>query len=104
MPGREVLDEFKQRPGSSGTHLGRVHSGRPHVPRVGRVIEEDRERLHDIGRERRGPSVGAPNGQNPISVIIPCQRLSGKNGSLTDYGGGLDRKRKLLELEGAIPE
>ena len=49
-------------------------------------------------------AMGAANGQNPISVIIPCHRLIGKNGSLTDYGGGLDRKRKLLELEGAISE
>jgi methylated-DNA-[protein]-cysteine S-methyltransferase len=49
-------------------------------------------------------AVGAANGQNPISVIIPCHRLVGKNGNLTDYGGGLDRKRKLLELEGAISE
>lgn len=49
-------------------------------------------------------AVGAANGQNPISVIIPCHRLIGKNGSLTDYGGGLDKKRKLLELEGAVPE
>lgn len=46
-------------------------------------------------------AVGAANGQNPISVIIPCHRLVGKDGSLTGYGGGLDRKQALLELEGA---
>ena len=62
----------------------------------------------ELARQLSKPSafraVGAANGQNPISVIIPCHRLIGKNGSLTDYGGGLDRKRKLLELEGAISE
>jgi len=44
-------------------------------------------------------AVGAANGQNPISVIIPCHRVLGKNGDLTGYGGGLDMKRRLLELE-----
>ena len=57
-----------------------------------------------LGKPTAFRAVGAANGQNPISVIIPCHRLIGKNGSLTDYGGGLDRKRKLLELEGAFSE
>ena len=45
-------------------------------------------------------AVGGAVGANPIALIIPCHRVIGKNGSLTGYGGGLDRKAKLLELEG----
>jgi methylated-DNA-[protein]-cysteine S-methyltransferase len=43
--------------------------------------------------------VGAANGANPLPLIVPCHRVIGSNGSLTGYGGGLDVKRKLLELE-----
>lgn len=46
-------------------------------------------------------AVGAANGQNPISVIVPCHRVIGADGSLTGYGGGLDRKETLLRLEHA---
>jgi methylated-DNA-[protein]-cysteine S-methyltransferase len=49
------------------------------------------------GRSAR--AVGAAVGRNPISVVIPCHRIVGSNGSLTGYAGGLDRKRALLELE-----
>ena len=41
-------------------------------------------------------------GRNPISVIVPCHRVVGKDGSLTGYAGGLERKTALLELEGAL--
>lgn len=44
-------------------------------------------------------AVGAANGRNPISIIIPCHRVIGKNGALTGYGGGLDVKQRLLRLE-----
>ncbi|MCB2146310.1 MAG: methylated-DNA--[protein]-cysteine S-methyltransferase [Deltaproteobacteria bacterium] len=44
-------------------------------------------------------AVGAANGRNPISIIIPCHRVIGKNGALTGYGGGLDLKQRLLRLE-----
>jgi methylated-DNA-[protein]-cysteine S-methyltransferase len=47
-------------------------------------------------------AVGLANGQNPISLVIPCHRVIGSNGSLTGYGGGLDRKKWLLEHEGAL--
>jgi methylated-DNA-[protein]-cysteine S-methyltransferase len=43
--------------------------------------------------------VGWANGHNPIAIVVPCHRVIGANGSLTGYGGGLDRKRTLLELE-----
>jgi len=46
-------------------------------------------------------AVGAANGQNPISVIVPCHRVIGADGSLTGYGGGLERKETLLRLEQA---
>jgi methylated-DNA-[protein]-cysteine S-methyltransferase len=46
-------------------------------------------------------AVGLANGRNPISIIIPCHRVVGSNGSLTGYAGGLERKRRLLELEAA---
>jgi methylated-DNA-[protein]-cysteine S-methyltransferase len=45
-------------------------------------------------------AVGAAIGANPILIIIPCHRIIGTNGQLTGYAGGLDRKEKLLELEG----
>lgn len=54
-----------------------------------------------LGRESMsGQAVGGAVGHNPISIIIPCHRVVGSNGSLTGYAGGLDRKIKLLELEG----
>ena len=46
-------------------------------------------------------AVGLANGSNPISVIVPCHRVIGADGSLTGYGGGLDRKLTLLKLEGS---
>jgi methylated-DNA-[protein]-cysteine S-methyltransferase len=46
-------------------------------------------------------AVGSANGANPISVVVPCHRVIGANGSLTGYGGGLERKRWLLNHEGA---
>ena len=46
-------------------------------------------------------AVGGAVGHNPISIIIPCHRVVGADGSLTGYAGGIQRKIKLLELEGA---
>ena len=54
-----------------------------------------------IGRASAVRAVGLANGKNPISVVIPCHRVIGSDGSLTGYGGGLDRKRFLLDLESA---
>lgn len=48
-------------------------------------------------------AVGAAIGANPILIIIPCHRIIGTNGQLTGYAGGLDRKERLLELEGRAP-
>jgi methylated-DNA-[protein]-cysteine S-methyltransferase len=52
-----------------------------------------------VGRPAASRAVGLANGRNPISIVVPCHRVVGASGSLTGYGGGLDRKRFLLELE-----
>ena len=52
-----------------------------------------------IGSPGASRAVGLANGRNPIGIIVPCHRVIGASGSLTGYGGGLDRKRVLLELE-----
>jgi methylated-DNA-[protein]-cysteine S-methyltransferase len=52
-----------------------------------------------IGSASASRAVGLANGRNPVSIIVPCHRVVGSNGSLTGYGGGLDRKRFLLGLE-----
>jgi methylated-DNA-[protein]-cysteine S-methyltransferase len=52
-----------------------------------------------IGRPDASRAVGLANGRNPISIVVPCHRVVGASGALTGYGGGLDRKRFLLELE-----
>ncbi|MBQ2725051.1 MAG: methylated-DNA--[Clostridia bacterium] len=51
---------------------------------------------------RSAQAVGQAVGRNPLSVIVPCHRVIGKNGSLTGYAGGLDKKRELLKLEGIL--
>ncbi len=52
-----------------------------------------------IGAPAASRAVGLANGKNPISIVVPCHRVVGSDGSLTGYGGGLDRKRFLLDLE-----
>jgi len=59
-----------------------------------------RELALRIGRPTAYRAVGLANGRNPISIIIPCHRVIGSDGSLIGYGGGLDRKRWLLAHEG----
>jgi methylated-DNA-[protein]-cysteine S-methyltransferase len=56
-------------------------------------------RLGDVGAAR---AVGAANGANPLPLVVPCHRVLGARGALTGYAGGLDRKRTLLEHEGAL--
>lgn len=56
-----------------------------------------------VGRPEAVRAVGAANGANPIGIIVPCHRVIGSDGSLTGFGGGLELKRKLLRLEGALP-
>ena len=55
-------------------------------------------------RRMSAPAVGGAVGHNEISIIVPCHRVVGTNGSLTGYAGGVDKKRRLLELEGVDME
>jgi methylated-DNA-[protein]-cysteine S-methyltransferase len=52
-----------------------------------------------LGDEKATRAVGAANGRNPVSIIVPCHRVIGANGSLTGYGGGMERKHWLLDHE-----
>jgi methylated-DNA-[protein]-cysteine S-methyltransferase len=55
-----------------------------------------------IGKPKAVRAAGLANGQNPISIVVPCHRVIGSDGTLTGYGGGLPRKKWLLEHEGAL--
>ncbi len=60
------------------------------------------ELARKIGNPNASRAVGLANGRNPISIIVPCHRVIGSNGSLTGYGGGLPRKEALLSLERSV--
>ncbi|MEU5717634.1 methylated-DNA--[protein]-cysteine S-methyltransferase [Streptomyces sp. NPDC020403] len=53
----------------------------------------------DLGKPGASRAVGLANGKNPVGIIVPCHRVIGASGSLTGYGGGLERKRRLLAFE-----
>jgi methylated-DNA-[protein]-cysteine S-methyltransferase len=55
-----------------------------------------------IGQPSAVRAVGAAVGRNPVSIVVPCHRVLGADGSLTGYAGGLERKSALLQLEGAL--
>jgi methylated-DNA-[protein]-cysteine S-methyltransferase len=55
-----------------------------------------------IGAPTASRAVGLANGRNPVSIVVPCHRVVGANGSLTGYGGGMARKRALLDLESGV--
>lgn len=54
-----------------------------------------------VGKAGAARAVGAAVGRNPISIVVPCHRVVGADGTLTGFGGGLERKRKLLAIEGS---
>lgn len=58
--------------------------------------QEQAKKLGDVNKAR---AVGQANSQNPISIVVPCHRVISKNGSLNGFGGGVDRKKFLLDLE-----
>lgn len=62
-------------------------------------VRSYREIADQIGRPTAARAVGMANGRNPLSVIVPCHRVIGSSGAMTGYGGGLERKRTLLDLE-----
>ncbi|MFJ9712963.1 methylated-DNA--[protein]-cysteine S-methyltransferase [Streptomyces sp. NPDC101234] len=57
------------------------------------------ELAEGLGNPQASRAVGLANGKNPVGIIVPCHRVIGANGSLTGYGGGLPRKRRLLDFE-----
>lgn len=81
-----------------GTHFQRtVWAGLRAIP-YGQTISYG-ELARRIGQPAASRAVGLANGRNPVGIVIPCHRVIGANGSLTGYGGGIDRKRYLLALE-----
>lgn len=62
-----------------------------------------KQQAEHLGRPRAVRAIGAANGKNPVSIVLPCHRVIGMNGALTGFAGGLDAKKYLLLLEGAIP-
>jgi len=74
-----------------------VWSALPDIPYGSTVSYRELAAL--IGRPSAARAVGLANGRNPVSIIVPCHRVIGSDGSLTGYGGGLERKRYLLDLE-----
>ncbi|MEU3509361.1 methylated-DNA--[protein]-cysteine S-methyltransferase [Streptomyces longwoodensis] len=56
-----------------------------------------------LGQPTASRAVGLANGRNPVGIVVPCHRVVGANGDLTGYGGGLDRKRRLLDFERGAP-
>lgn len=64
----------------------------------GEIAKEAASRMHK--KSMSSQAVGGAVGRNPISIVVPCHRVVGSNGSLTGYAGGVDKKMRLLELEG----
>jgi methylated-DNA-[protein]-cysteine S-methyltransferase len=80
--GRTVLEELAQVPYGELTTYGALAA--------------------KAGRPRAARAVGTVMNRNPVPIVLPCHRVVGSTGALTGYAGGLDRKRTLLELEGAL--
>ncbi len=84
-----------------------VMKGAPFQHRVWRALQDIPygetisygELAQRIGQPSAARAVGMANGRNPIGIIVPCHRVIGANGALTGYGGGIERKRLLLDLE-----
>lgn len=95
--------EFDLELAPSGTEFQmRVWSALRTIP-YGETWSYGRLAAH-VGSPKGFRAVGLANGRNPHSVIVPCHRVIGADGSLTGFGGGLDRKRLLLDLEaGVVP-
>ncbi|MBP2585716.1 methylated-DNA-[protein]-cysteine S-methyltransferase [Streptomyces sp. PvR006] len=62
------------------------------------------ELAEELGNPGASRAVGLANGKNPVSIIVPCHRVVGAGGNLTGYGGGLDRKQRLLAFESGTAE
>ncbi|MDW3098096.1 MAG: methylated-DNA--[protein]-cysteine S-methyltransferase [Alphaproteobacteria bacterium] len=62
------------------------------------------EMAKKAGRPKASRAVGAANGANPLPIVLPCHRVIGSTGALTGFGGGMEAKKFLLKLEGALPD
>ena len=104
----QLADYFDGR--RTGFDLPLAMQGTPFQLRVWRALQDIPygetisygEQARRIGRPADPRAVGQANGRNPIAVIVPCHRVIGADGSLTGYGGGVERKRQLLELEAGV--
>jgi len=94
------LREFRVPLALAGTPFQRAVWQRLLRVPYGRVVTYD-ALARALRRPRAQRAVGRANGGNPVSIVVPCHRVVGKDGALTGYGGGLWRKRRLLALEGA---
>ena len=92
-----ALDTIPANPGGTPFQQ-RVWAALRRIP-VGTTLSYS-EMARDIGDPDAVRAVGTANGSNPVPVVIPCHRVIGADGSLTGYGGGLERKRWLLAHEG----
>jgi len=72
-----------------------LHIGWGETTRYGELAQQ-------LGRPQASRAVGMAVGRNPLSIIVPCHRVLGAQGSLTGYAGGLDRKQNLLQREGVL--
>ncbi|MBC5784355.1 methylated-DNA--[protein]-cysteine S-methyltransferase [Ramlibacter sp. USB13] len=70
------------------------------IPRGGTTSYAELARR--LGKPQAARAIGAAVGRNPVSIVVPCHRVLGTNGTLTGYAGGLERKTALLQLEGAL--
>jgi methylated-DNA-[protein]-cysteine S-methyltransferase len=102
-------DELAGRPGAAGIAVAfsggtafqrRVWEELRTIPRGSTVTYG--ELAARLGRPGAARAVGSAVARNPISIVVPCHRVVGSGGALTGYAGGLDRKRMLLEREGAL--
>jgi methylated-DNA-[protein]-cysteine S-methyltransferase len=95
------LDRFDLTYGVRGTVFQqRVWAALDEIP-FGTTVTY-REVAEEIGAPRAVRAVGTANGANPLMIVRPCHRVIGADGSLHGYAGGLERKRRLLELEAAV--
>ncbi|MEV5827269.1 methylated-DNA--[protein]-cysteine S-methyltransferase [Spirillospora sp. NPDC052242] len=95
------LTEFDVPIAMNGTPFQqRVWAALQHIP-YGETVTYG-ELAQEIGSPTASRAVGLANGKNPISVIVPCHRVVGSNGDLTGYGGGIERKRYLLDFERGV--
>ena len=98
-----TLREFRIPLAPNGTEFQRrVWTALTHIPYGTTISYADLARR--LGNLTAVRAVGAANGRNPIPIIVPCHRVIGSDGSLTGFGGGLDRKRWLLHHEGALAD